>query len=541
MRTARLLLLAGLFCCGCWGSSSYTPIPDSVVAEATNVFSNSIPTGTAQVFVLGYYFTSETVIQWNGRPQRSTFVGRSAPGITSVDPTLSPVPLSGVRVDLDVDATKAAGTAQVTASNGSGPISGPLEVGIIDATFTFAGVSPAQLDTNSPATTLTLTGTGFRSDTQVFFDGAPLTATFVSSTSLTAQVPAAMLVDPGDRFVQLLQQPCTVTPTACDSVVQQSALLQIVSVGPAGTRLLAKAGRTSELVWDTTHSLLFGDIAPTGSQHLLASIDPLNGNLGTAASIALPDAVRLGISAQDQFLYTSGNFSSLQQYTLPGLTSVTKVGASGVFFAPAPDAAQTVAFAGFPFAGIVDGTTQRPALDNGIAGFETFALSWGADDSTLYGLTAISQDPVVFHVDASGIIGESNLTAAPFGLQSEIVFDRVSGRLYGSDGENYDAQGGTPRPFQPASPSASLTNCHMAIDGALGKAFFACIESTHTTVRSFDLTAQKFIARVVLSNGISAGTSLIPSFPLRLVRWGTNGLALGTTDGVYLYSGPFVQ
>jgi len=50
---------------------------------------------------------------------------------------------------------------------------------------------------NSGGFTLSVNGTGFTSDSQVLFNGAPRTTTFVKSTQLTAQISASDLAGPG--------------------------------------------------------------------------------------------------------------------------------------------------------------------------------------------------------------------------------------------------------------------------------------------------------------------------------------------------------
>ena len=54
-------------------------------------------------------------------------------------------------------------------------------------------LSPAQLTIDSPATTITLDGSGYVSGSTVTLDGAAVTATFVSATALQVTVPAATL------------------------------------------------------------------------------------------------------------------------------------------------------------------------------------------------------------------------------------------------------------------------------------------------------------------------------------------------------------
>ena len=62
---------------------------------------------------------------------------------------------------------------------------------------TLTSVNPNTAATGDPATTITLTGTRFTSSSVAYWNGAALTTTFVSSTSLTATIPASYLATAG--------------------------------------------------------------------------------------------------------------------------------------------------------------------------------------------------------------------------------------------------------------------------------------------------------------------------------------------------------
>ncbi len=119
--------------------------------------------------------------------------------------------------------------------------------------------------------------------------------------------------------------------------------------------------------------------------------------------------------------------------------------------------------------------------------------------------------------------------SAQFVSNSELHFDRTARRLYGDAGENVDQQGGDSRPF--SLPVRAI--CKTVIDGVGGRAFFACFDDAGLTVRSFDLATQRPISRVLLLPTVT--------FPIRVVRWGADGLAVAAGSSIYLYSGPFVH
>jgi hypothetical protein len=67
--------------------------------------------------------------------------------------------------------------------------------------LTLAALSPASASVFGPTFTLTLTGTNFMPNATVYWNGTPLTTTYVSNTQLTAWVPSDQLDTVGNRAV----------------------------------------------------------------------------------------------------------------------------------------------------------------------------------------------------------------------------------------------------------------------------------------------------------------------------------------------------
>ena len=88
----------------------------------------------------------------------------------------------------------------------SGPVEVPLQGtgGIPTATIT--SLSPPSVYVNSPSFTLTVNGSNFVSGAIVYFGGAALSTNYVSTTQLTAQVPASLIQTTSD-YVTVLNQP----------------------------------------------------------------------------------------------------------------------------------------------------------------------------------------------------------------------------------------------------------------------------------------------------------------------------------------------
>jgi alpha-tubulin suppressor-like RCC1 family protein len=121
----------------------------------------------------GTNFVSGAKVYWNGAALPTTFVSTSQ--------LTAQVPAS------DLAST---GTASVTAADPTSGMSNALGFAVNPDTL---AVSPSYAFVGSPDLTITVTGVEFTNDTQVTWNGAALATTFVSSSTLTATVPAADL------------------------------------------------------------------------------------------------------------------------------------------------------------------------------------------------------------------------------------------------------------------------------------------------------------------------------------------------------------
>jgi uncharacterized protein (TIGR03437 family) len=122
------------------------------------------------------------------------------------------VNLGGVPLDtIYVSSTQlqAAITPELRALSGTFPVTvtDPGVATSAAASFTVSPVlftvNPAQSASGGPAANLTATGVGFTRNDVVTFNAAALSTTYVSSTTLTALIPAAMLRTPGTATVQV--------------------------------------------------------------------------------------------------------------------------------------------------------------------------------------------------------------------------------------------------------------------------------------------------------------------------------------------------
>ncbi len=176
---------------GSYSGASLYVSPSSVSLSSTTS-QTSEPTATLQVDI--YTVSAST--------QTYTSVSYSTYGINSVTQTVSASAYT-LTINFLPPSQLGAGTYDDTVKVSTcydqkcaHEVSGSPEV--IPVTYTVAqagpsitGVQPSSADAGGPAFTLSVSGTGFTSQSIVDWNGSPLPTAFVSSTALTAQVSAA--------------------------------------------------------------------------------------------------------------------------------------------------------------------------------------------------------------------------------------------------------------------------------------------------------------------------------------------------------------
>src|SRR6059058_5935964 len=106
------------------------------------------------------------------------------------------------------------GTFSITlsATNGNGTGTGPLTL-TINAVPTIGSLSPTCTTAGGPQFTLTVNGTNFVAGSTVRWSGTALATTFVSTTQLTATVPAVLIATAGTASLTVVT-PCGGTSNA---------------------------------------------------------------------------------------------------------------------------------------------------------------------------------------------------------------------------------------------------------------------------------------------------------------------------------------
>ncbi len=180
----------------------FTPTPGGgTSAGLTFTINNPVPTlasmsptsatagGAAfTLTVNGTNYNTQSRVQWNGVNLTTTLV--SATQLTVA------VPAANIAT---------AGTATVRINNPApgGGVSSSLTFTINNPVPTLASLSPASAIAGGAAFTLTANGTNCNTQTRVMWNGVALTTTFVSTTQVTAAVPAANIATAGSIIVRL--------------------------------------------------------------------------------------------------------------------------------------------------------------------------------------------------------------------------------------------------------------------------------------------------------------------------------------------------
>jgi hypothetical protein len=182
------------------------PFPGNPVPEIASLSPEFALAGQASFMltVRGENFDADSVVRWNGTDRITHLVNIE----------FTEIALNAL---IDADDVADPGTAEITVFN---PLPGGGESNAVTFTVhdpdeqnpdpTIVSVSPTTVDSGGPNVDLIVNGTGFISDSQIFWrpalGGSPFAAetTFVSSTRLTATIPASEIGPPGGAQVTVV-------------------------------------------------------------------------------------------------------------------------------------------------------------------------------------------------------------------------------------------------------------------------------------------------------------------------------------------------
>ena len=440
-------------------------------------------------------------------------------------------------------------------SSGSGGGGGgtPQNIPVLTA------IAPSGAVAGATAVTLALYGSNFEGppySATVQWNGTALPFTWISATQMTATIPASDIAAVGNAKV-------TVTNPGSGGGISTAQTFTISAEPAATTWVRTVPGITpattpdlaQNIVWDGTHGKLYLAIPSTATSapNTIAVIDPIAGAVTTnVAAGNNPDL--LSISSDSSYLWAGlDGADAVQRYLLPGLTP-------DISFPVPPDSSgnpqQPVSLQAAPvsphslalIAGqwntgpasnavyVYDDTTPRP-VSFGESMLQW--VEWGADDSTMYGISDTAGDAVdTLTVKSGGVSLASEkgggLSSArgqePVGTEPT-QYDTLNGLLYcytfalnTADGSQVGWFNTSPAPFNTAYGPQACT-----ADPSLGR--FYCVESgsfPDYELFVFDLNSYALLDHAYLGAPAGSQSSPITGYPHHLVRWGNAGLALAT-------------
>jgi hypothetical protein len=231
-RSARVLCTAVLGCicfvagCGGAGSSTSTnpPPPSNPTPTISSISPSSVVAGASAttISITGSGFISASTAQWNGTALATTYV--SATALNATVPTSD---LTGSSQD------------QIAVQNPApgGGTSGANSFSVNSPSPAITSISPQVLSPGSPATTVTLTGTGFESNSVVLWNSSTRPTTFVSSTSLQVVLSATDLQSQGTGSLTVSNpSPGAATSSAAQFAIEPVPVIQSVSIASATTQ-----------------------------------------------------------------------------------------------------------------------------------------------------------------------------------------------------------------------------------------------------------------------------------------------------------------
>lgn len=517
--------------------------PPTLTSLSPNTSYNNV--SSVALTANGSGFVSGSVIVWNGTAMPTIFVSSTQLTTTIPGTFLTTVGTENVFV-LNPDST----VSQTL----------PFTITVNPATTpTLTSISPTKSAVGSPGFTLTLNGTNFAPGCVAYFGPSnPLPTTVVSSTQLTAQVPASDLT-------AVAEVPVTAKNTQSNQSNQIPYLV--------GMNIFF--GEVNDLLWDPARNILYISQAGTSTKNpdTVVAIDPISLSVQwtySAGTGSEPD--HLALSADHKYLYVGldgkgtverlvlGNQQGTPDISIP-LGSDSNLGpyyAMDIEVDPVQSTTIAVARGVSPAVSIVqaaggvavyDNATQRPNVispttQSGDVLLDT--IQWSPDGTQIYAANNENYEGDFYQlaVAANGVsLASDHLNVFPV-PNLRIHLDSTTKLLYGDDGIVID-------PSTAAQSGNFVSSGVMVTDSALDRAYFvgqsaADVQTVAYEVESFNLTNFSPVAQLSLYQ--------VNGLPQHIVRFSSNGLAFATKkvtncvvspctiqDGrLYVIYGPFV-
>jgi hypothetical protein len=312
----------------------------------------------------------------------------------------------------------------------------------------------------------------------------------------------------------------------------------------------------TDVGWNSANQQLYATTLTAGNwPQSLLQIDPTAGTVGSSLSLGV-DLYHLALSDDGQDAYVaSRDQPTVYRVELPSLVSdlqiplgSTSMGANSVYqMQVAPGTPQILAVS-FSQGGsteytagvaVFDGATERTNLLPELPDFGTPAeIAWSSSSSVLYAVRytpAVPTDLLELDVVNANASGLSLGTAFPISLSDALgSVWYAAGRLYGTDGNIRDPSTNTILAQYVVPDGYQIST--LVPDAANNRIFVLAhaILSGHLILFCYDATT------LALRSVTDLGYDMTPAYPLRLITWGTNGIAFTSGENtLVVLSGSF--
>ena len=468
------------------------------------------------VTVTGTGFGTGSRVQWNGQDRPTTFV--SATRLTA------DIPAS------DVGAATVA-TLTVRSPTPGGGTSNSISFRVIEPAPTITSVNPGFVTAGSGSTTITISGAYFRAGATAQWNGASRSATVLSATSMTVTLTAADVATP---------QTGRITVTNPGATISNSMSVGVVSSAPTLAVVRTVTLTHTDLVYDSVRSVLYASVPSNAAQYAneIVRIDPTTGAVTGELAVGSNPAT-LAITDDGQYLYVALlGAPTIVRVTLATLAKDIDIplpihSEYGNRYAndivPIPGAPRTIAVATFlpsllsPENGgtyLFDDATPRPSSiprgigSNRIVRGPTPLRIYGYDnESSEFGFRSLV-------VAADGLHEETVNTTLLVGYGLDLEYD--GGFVYSTNGVVVSV---------PAMSKAGAISVigYLRPDAANARVHF--FNNNGPTIFTYHYSA--FTSLGSFTNAALQGHK-------KLVRWGSDGLALGGGATIVLLRGTLV-
>ena len=459
-------------------------------------------------------FGNGSKVRWNGQDRPTTLV--STTRLTAA------IPASDV-----VDPTAA--TVSVFNPTPGGGTSNTITFRVVEAAPVITGIAPGVIAAGAGATTVTISGTNFRTGATAQWNGANRSATFVSSTSMTISLTASDVASTGVG---------TITVTNPGASGKSNGLSVAVVAAGASLSIARTVTLThNDLVFDEGRGVLYASIPSTASQNAnsVVRIDPGTGSITGSVAVGSNPSV-LAITDDGQYLYVGltgaptvvrvalATFTKDIDISLPGDSFFGSVYAEDI--QPIPGAPRTIAVSTY-----YTGVSPRNA---GTILFDDAARRAAAGQGHT-GSNRITRGPT-----AARIYGYNNETTE-FGFRSLIVAadglheETVKAGLVGGFGVDIEYSGG----FVYATTGEVVNVGSMTKVGTIPGNGYVCPDAANARVHFLNgNTVSSY--HYTTFNGLGSFTDPSLANHKRVIRWGMNGLAIGGGTTIVLLTGGLV-